>query len=370
MIRKTQSKCLKFFFLAILILGGTTKNSISQMLILDKSTASGMAKIPLNCLQKKYPNKLNQVLGSEEDLLPPEVLHPAFFGCFDWHSSVHGHWMLIKLLKLYPDLHEGQQIRDLINYNLTSEHILKEIEYFKGDHNKTFERTYGWAWLLKLAEELYTWDDQDGRLWYNHLKPLAELLVENYQSFLPKLTYPIRTGEHPNTAFGLSLAFDYAKSIDHQELMRLIVERSMYFYFEDKGCPMNWEPNGFDFLSPCLEEANLMRKILAQDSFASWIENFFNGSSLEFFTLQPAHVSDRSDPKIVHLDGLNFSRAWSLYGISNQLPGELKQHFRELGDVHLDASFPFISSGNYEGEHWLASFALMAIISDPDFEQH
>jgi len=370
MITENPPYCSKSILIIILLLASFTKNSTGQMLTLDPIKASELAQIPLNCLQKKYPNKLNQVLGSDEDLLPPEELHPAFFGCFDWHSSVHGHWMLVKLLKLYPELQDTQKIRDLINDNLTSDHIQKEIDYFTGEHNKTFERTYGWAWLLKLAGELYGWNDQDGKSWYNHLKPLADLLVNNFQNFLPKLTYPIRTGEHPNTAFGLSLAYDYAQLTENQELVQLIVDRSMYFYFEDKGCPMNWEPNGFDFLSPCLEEANLMRKILSKEKFALWIEKFFDSSYLTDFILQPAFVSDRSDPKIVHLDGLNFSRAWCLYGISNQLEAEEKKHFKKLGDIHLKTSFPFISSGNYEGEHWLASFALLALTSSPEFKQH
>jgi hypothetical protein len=328
---------------------------------LNIEMASRLAEIPLSCMHREFPNKLNQVLGSTEDLKNPQDLHPAFYGCFDWHSSVHGHWMLVKLIKLFPTLPERNEIVKAINKNLTVENIQKEIKYFNDELNKTFERTYGWAWLLKLVQELNDWDDPDGKMWLENLRPLAHLITEKYIEFLPKLTYPIRTGEHPNTAFGLSLAYDYALSSHDTVLQDLIKQRSLDYFINDKNCPLGWEPNGFDFLSPCLEEANLMRKILTQEDFQNWIKNFIPS----FKSLFPAVVSDRSDPKIVHLDGLNFSRAWCLNGISRSMDEPMKSDLSSLAKEHFMTSFPFISSGNYEGEHWLTSFAILAFTSYP-----
>jgi hypothetical protein len=328
-----------------------------KMINLDLETASRLARIPMACLNKEYPNKLNQVLGNMEDLKNPEVLHPAFYGCFDWHSSVHGHWMLIKLVKLFPEIPEKTEIFRIMDQNLRAENIKAEIEYFQGEYNKTYERTYGWAWLLKLAQELNDWDHPKGKTWLANILPLADLIREKYTDFLPNLTYPIRTGEHPNTAFGLSLAYDYATSLNDTTFIQLIESRSKDYYLEDKNCPISWEPNGFDFLSPCLEEANLMEKILSTEHFQAWITDFMP----DFSSVTPAIVSDRSDPKIVHLDGLNFSRAWCLLGISNSMPKSGKDQLIRKAGEHFNTSFPHLSSGNYEGEHWLTSFALLAL---------
>jgi hypothetical protein len=328
---------------------------------LNQESATRLAKIPIACLQKEFPNKLNQVLGDHNDLKNPEVLHPAFYGCFDWHSSVHGHWMLIKLVKLFPDIPEKDEIFMIMNQNLSPENINSELVYFQGEYNKTFERTYGWAWLLKLVQELNDWEHPKSKIWLDNIMPLAELISEKYIDFLPKLTYPIRTGEHPNTAFGLSLAYDYASSMNDVKFKELIETRSRDYYQEDKNCPISWEPNGFDFLSPCLEEANLMQKILNKEQFRLWIADFIP----DFSSITPAIVSDRSDPKIVHLDGLNFSRAWCLFGISNLIDEPLKDELILKAENHFNASFPHLSSGNYEGEHWLTSFAILAITSQP-----
>ena len=329
----------------------------TEMMKLDLETASGLARIPMSCLNNEYPNKLNQVLGDKDDLKNPELLHPAFYGCFDWHSSVHGHWMLIKLVKLYPDLPEKSEIFRIMDQNLNPDNIKAEIAYFQDEHNKTFERTYGWAWLLKLAQELNDWDHPKGKIWFENTKPLSDLIRDKYIDFLPKLTYPIRTGEHPNTAFGLSLAYDYATSLGDTTFIKLITNRSKNYYQQDKNCPISWEPNGFDFLSPCLEEANLMQKILSTEQFQEWIVEFIP----DFSSITPAIVSDRSDPKIVHLDGLNFSRAWCLLGISSSMPESNKEDLIHHAAEHFNSSFPHLSSGNYEGEHWLTSFAILAL---------
>jgi len=339
------------------IIINTTVMGQTEIMKLDMETASSLARIPIACLNKEYPNKLNQVLGDMDDLKNPEVLHPAFYGCFDWHSSVHGHWMLIKLVKLFPELPEKTEIFRIMDQNLTIQNINTEIQYFQGEYNKTFERTYGWAWLLKLAQELNDWDHPKGKKWLENILPLADLIKEKYTDFLPNLTYPIRTGEHPNTSFGLSLAYDYASSLGDSTFMFLIENRSKSYYLEDKNCPVDWEPNGFDFLSPCLEEANLMQKILSIELFQAWIDDFIPDFSL--FT--PAIVSDRTDPKIVHLDGLNLSRAWCFLGISNSMPESGKKELIRKAAEHFNTSFPHLSSGNYEGEHWLTSFAILAL---------
>ena len=325
--------------------------------------ASQLANFPLSCISKEYPNKLGQVIGDSSDLKSPWELHPAFYGCFDWHSSVHGHWMLVRLLKIYPDLPERKEIRDRIGQNITAENILKEVTYFEGNLNKTYERTYGWAWLLKLASELYDWDDPDAKKWYRDLQPLTQLIRDRYIEFLPKLTYPIRTGEHPNTAFGISLAIDYAHAIMDEDFLNLLTSRSRDYYLNDKDCPLDWEPNGFDFLSPCLEEANLMSKVLDKKSFENWLLAFFPSLKSGNFIIEPAMVSDRSDPKIVHLDGLNLSRSWCLSGIGSVYDGPGGDSVSRLIYEHFNASYPYITSGNYEGEHWLASFAVLALTS-------
>lgn len=333
-----------------------------DQLQMNQEHASHFAALALKCMQQEYPNKLNQVLGDGDDLQSPKTLHPAFYGCFDWHSSVHGHWMLVKLLKEFPELPEAQQIRTKLDQNLTAANIAGEVTYFEGKHNQLFERTYGWAWLLQLATELHTWDDEQGQQWAKNLQPLTDLIVERYKAFLPKLTYPIRTGEHPNTAFGLTFAHDYAAAVKDDELLALITERCKTYYGNDQNGPLAWEPGGFDFLSPCLEEAEIMARVLPQAEYKIWLEGFLPALSNGTLPMSPAVVSDRTDGKIVHLDGLNLSRAWCLYRIAEAYP-EQQEYFSQLADEHLNATLPNIQSGDYAGEHWLASFAIYALFS-------
>jgi len=332
-----------------------------EKISISAGQASGLAYPALHCIRKPYPYKPGNVLVDDSSLLPPRVQHPAFYGCFDWHSSVHGHWTLVKLLKEFPDLPEGDEIRQKLGENLTAENLAKETEFFYSEGNKTFERTYGWAWLLKLALELETWEDPIGNELSGNLRPLADSLVQKYLEFLAILPYPIRVGEHTNTAFGLSFAWDYAVFTGREDLKNMIAGRTMDFYMEDRGCPLSWEPGGFDFLSPCLMEADLMTRVLGEPEYRSWLQNFLPGIlDPKRFTLSPAEVTDRTDPKIVHLDGLNLSRAWCLFHISSKLQGEYL-HLEDLALKHLNASLPYIASGNYEGEHWLASFAVFAL---------
>ena len=321
---------------------------------LDLEQANKLAQLPLDCIQKPLPYKSGIVIDKASDLAMPQEHHPAFYGCFDWHSAVHGHWSLVYLLKRFPTLQDAEKARKMLKENITSEHIKTEIEYFKlNRYTKSFERTYGWAWLLKLQEELYTWDDPMAQDLYKILDPLAQLISNKYQEYLPKLVYPIRVGEHTNTAFGLSFAYDYAITVKDQVFVETISERALEFYLNDHQCPMVWEPSGYDFLSPCLQEIDIMRKVLDKASFQEWFLDFLTPESKQ--SMEPAIVKDRSDGKLVHLDGLNFSRAWCLYPLQDADP-----ELRNIADQHLQFSIKKIYDDDYSGGHWLASFALYA----------
>ncbi|MEE9372178.1 MAG: DUF2891 domain-containing protein [Saprospiraceae bacterium] len=322
---------------------------------LDLEEANRLADLPLHCITTPLPYKAGHTIAVESDFEMPVVHHPTFYGCFDWHSAVHGHWSLVYLLKEFPDLAKANDTRANLNYNITAEKILKEVEYFKlNKFTSSFERTYGWAWVFKLQEELYGWDDADAKKWYNSLKPLADHLVAAYTEYLPKLVYPIRVGEHSNSAFGLSFAFDYAKTIGDEKFLSVIKENAIRFYKDDKGCPIYWEPSGSDFLSPCLQEVDIMRKVLNPAAFELWLKNFLPQLGMHTMALEPGKIRDRSDGKLVHLDGLNFSRAWCLYPLNENV------NALNLADMHLQYSLNKITDGDYAGQHWLASFALYA----------
>ncbi|HUU04657.1 MAG TPA: DUF2891 domain-containing protein [Patescibacteria group bacterium] len=328
-------------------------------IILTLEAAERLAQLPLKCMQQEFPNKPGETLAAPADIGSPRGMHPAFYGCFDWHSSVHGHWMLVKLLKTFPALKDWEMIRGKLGENMSAENILDEVKYFKRSVENSFERTYGWAWLLKLAEELHTYDDPWARDIEKNLQPLTDLVVQRHLEFLPKLNYPIRVGEHSNTAFGLAFAWDYAKATGNRELKDLIEKRARDFYLHDWGCPLGWEPSGFDFLSPCLEEADIMRRVLPKKEFASWLKKFLPQLAGKKFSLAPGLVSDRKDGKLVHLDGLNFSRAWCLYGIGAER--ESYRHLRKIADQHMRHSLASVTADSYEGGHWLASFAVYAL---------
>ncbi|MEJ2127624.1 MAG: DUF2891 domain-containing protein [Woeseiaceae bacterium] len=331
-----------------------------QGLVLNESGASHFAQLALDCIHREYPNKLNQVLESEEFLKPPRELHPAFYGCFDWHSSVHGHWMLVKLLKEFPELPEREQIIAGLGESLTADNIAAEVAYFATE-SSAWERMYGWAWLLQLAHELGVWDDPLGARWAANLEPLTQVIRDRYIEFLPRQDYAIRTGVHPNTAFGIAFAFDYAQSAGDGELATALTDAALRYFRDDKACPLSWEPGGEDFLSPCLEEAALMARLLPTGEFEAWLANFLPDLSKDD-ALQPVNVSDRSDGKIAHLDGLNLSRAWGLYVISAHIDDDaMKARFRNWASEHLAASLPFVASEHYEGSHWLGSFAVYAL---------
>jgi hypothetical protein len=328
---------------------------------LDAAAAERFAKLALACIDREYPNKPEHVLDSAADAKPPREFHPAFFGCYDWHSSVHGHWMLVRLLKTFPDMPSAKEIRARLAAHFTAEAMETEARYLDIKSNRSFERTYGWAWTLRLMSELQRWDDPDAKTWRANIEPLAKTLVARLKDFLPKLTSPIRTGVHPNTAFALGEASDYVKAAGDKELEGVVAKRARDYYAHDRACPLAYEPSGEDFFSPCMEEADLMRRVLPAAEFSSWLGGFLPGLAAgKPFPLSPAVVSDPTDPRLVHLDGLNLTRAWTLRAIARALPAAdgRRKVLEASAAKHAEAGLMRVSSGNYEGEHWLASFAV------------
>jgi hypothetical protein len=334
---------------------------------LTRDQASAFARLALKGLSKEYPNKLDHVMAAPADVKPPQALHPAFYGSYDWHSSVHGHWMLVRLLRVFPDLPESKEIRSVLGEHFTADALRAEAGYFARNESKPFERPYGWAWLLRLAEELNGWEDPDGKTWSKNLRPLVDAVVARYKEFFPKQTYPIRTGVHPNTAFGLSLAYDYAVAAGDQALKRLVEERARGYFAEDADAPARWEPGGADFFSPTLAEADLMQRVLPPAEFRGWFKRFLPGANQgeprSLFV--PATVTDRTDPQLVHLDGLNLSRAWAMRSIASALPEGDPARIALLASSarHAEAALAHVASGDYAGEHWLASFAVYLLSS-------
>jgi len=349
-------------FVGLIAMPAAEPKPVAKGETLTRERASAFAKLALKGARKEFPNKPGHVLLNAEDAKTPKALHPAFYGCYDWHSSVHGHWLLVRVLKAYPDLPEAKDIRALLGEHLTADNIKAEVTYFNRPEAKSFERPYGWTWLLKLAEELHTWDDPDAKAWAANLKPLAELLAERYVSYFPKQTYPIRAGVHSNTAFGLTFAHDYATAVGDKKLRALIKERAKAYYGKDTDAPARWEPDGNDFLSPSLCECDLMRRVLPPAEFAAWFHQYLPGAAkgepASLFV--PATVTDRTDPQLVHLDGLNLSRAWCLRGILQTLPKNdpASAGLTASAAKHAEAGLKHVASGDYAGEHWLASFAV------------
>lgn len=300
-------------------------------------------------------------MQSDIDLKPPRELTPSFYGCFDWHSSVHGHWLLVRLARLYPEKDLSVQSMAILNQSLAKEKLLIEKDYFQGTGRTAFERPYGLAWLLQLVAELEEWDDNQTAIqWRENIKPLENIVMERIVSWLPKLTYPVRSGQHSQTAFALGLIYDWAIITNNIKVSELIKNRSLNFYYDDKNCPLNYEPSGADFLSPCLAEADLMRRVLAPNEFAQWLSAFLEiPSEKNIVWIEPAIVSDRSDPKLAHLDGLNLSRAWMLEGIATGLPMDdpRKDVLINSALQHANIALDAVTGEFYEGGHWLGSFA-------------
>lgn len=329
---------------------------------LDGPQASALARLALAGLDREYPNKPGEILRGPEDVLSPRAMHPSFYGCFDWHSSVHGHWLLVRLLRLHPDLSEAAEIRQRLSVHLAAEPLAREAAYFEVRANRSFERMYGWAWALKLVAELRSWEDPQARVWAANLAPLERVLTGLMRDYLPRLTYPVRTGVHPDTGFALALALDYARVVGDAGLESLIVGRARDFYLQDRAFPAAYEPSGEDFFSSGLNEADLMRRVLGPEDFRRWLDGFVPGlrrGRLGAWAV-PAAVSDVTDPKIVHLAGLNLSRAWTLQGIAWALePGGRRRRAVEASmRAHLEEGLKYVFSGHYEGEHWLGTFAV------------
>jgi len=324
---------------------------------LDPELASHMARIALGHVTKEYPHKLDHVLTSDADALPPRVLHPIFLGSFDWHSCVHGWWTLLTLRRLFPGIAESAAIAELADSTFTAEKVGTELAYLARPMNRGFERPYGWAWLLQLHLEATRHQES----WGAELESLARAFADWLRAYLPILTYPIRVGTHFNTAFALILSLGWAEQFD-PELADLIRGRSLHWFGADRDCQA-WEPGGDEFLSPALIEALCVAQAHPAE-FAAWFGHFLpsigNGQPATLF--EPAIVSDRSDGKIAHLDGLNLSRAWCWRGIAPFLNGEERSIAEKTADVHLEAALPHMS-GDYMGEHWLASFALLALLA-------
>lgn len=331
---------------------------------LTDEMAVRLAEKPLHCINQEYPNKTAHIINTADEVsLSPKDLHPSFYGCFDWHSSVHGHWMLVRLLKTKPNLQISKDIENILDQSFKKENLQTEADYFtKYQLTTTFERTYGWAWLLKLDEELMTWDHPKAKAWHENLKPLTDKILGSWKAYLPKQTYPNRTGVHPNTAFAMVFALDWARAAKDKDFENQLTEKAKYFYLNNTKTPAYLEPDGSDFFSPSLEIADLMRRVLPQKEFVTWFNQFYEKRSLENIEKIPV-VSDLSDYQTVHLVGLSFTKAWCMKGIAGSLPNghPVKKEFLKTADVFLANGLPLLFQGNYGGDHWLASFAVYAL---------
>jgi hypothetical protein len=328
---------------------------------MDTATLERFAGLALECVHQEYPNKIAHVLQSDEDVAPPRELTPAFYGCFDWHSSVHGHWLLTRLSKLYPDAEFTAAAKAGLSRSLSKEKLAGDAAYLAGEGRASYERPYGLAWLLCLAEELHTWDDEDAQRWSKNLAPLEDEAANRLRVWLPKLYYPIRTGEHSQTAFAFGLVLDWAEAVEDEEMVTLVKGKALQFHLEDVACPLGYEPSGQDFLSPCIAEADLMRRILPPRQFAIWLDAFLPEIPTDGGAgwLPVGVVTDRADGKLAHLDGLNLSRAWMLEGIVAGLPGDdpRRAALQAAADTHREVGLAAVTGEHYEGGHWLASFA-------------
>jgi hypothetical protein len=328
---------------------------------LDPQVSSRLSALALDCVHREYPNKIAHVMHSDEDARPPRELTPAFYGCYDWHSAVHGHWLLARLARLHPDQPFASEARKALARSLTPENIAIETAYLQGEGRASFERPYGLAWLLQLGAELREWDHPEAARWAAALAPLENAAVERISVWLPKLSYPVRSGEHSQSAFALGLMLDYARSTGNQTLETLLAERIRSFYLRDRDCPIEYEPSGEDFVSPCLAEADAVRRILPSAGFAAWLGSFLPAIGVEGETgwLRPAVVTDATDGKLVHLDGLNLSRAWMLDGIASALPADDPRvpAIEAVAKAHGESGLKAVSAEHYEGGHWLGSFA-------------
>ncbi len=357
-------KCILYFLLAVTILPAALAQEHPSTPMFAVKTAERFASLALACVHKEYPNHISHTLNGDADVAPPRKLTPAFYGCYDWHSSVHGHWLLVRLIRTFPDASFVPAARDALRQSLTAENLAQEAAYLQGQGRASFERPYGLAWLLQLTAELREWDDPQAKEMAANLRPLEEVALRRLSSWLPKLSNPVRIGEHDQTAFGLGLMLDYARSAGDQTFAELLVSKAKQFYLNDKNCPLAYEPSGEDFLSPCLGEADMMRRVLPSSDFARWLKAFLPQISTSGGAwLQPVVSPDPSDPKLAHLDGLNLSRAWMLEGIWASLPKKDRRvaAIQSAADAHRRAGLAAVTGEHYEGGHWLGSFAVYLV---------
>ncbi|MCG6921443.1 MAG: DUF2891 domain-containing protein [Acidobacteria bacterium] len=347
-----------------LVLVLTALGSSTAAAPVDAALAERFAGLALACVHREYPNKIAHVMNADDDARPPRRLTPAFFGCYDWHSSVHGHWLLARLLRLHPEAAFAVEARRALDRSLSVENVTEEVRYLEGEGRVSFERPYGLAWLLQLAAELRE-SGAGARVWSAALEPLEDLAAERISDWLPKLTEPIRVGEHSQTAFAFGLILDWARTAGDAERERLLVSRSRDYYLADRDCPLDYEPSGQDFLSPCLAEADLMRRVLAPREYAGWLEVFLPSLPTDGSGdwLEPGVVLDPTDPKLAHLDGLNLSRAWMLEGMAAGLPdGDARiASLRAAARIHREAGLGAVTGEHYVGGHWLGTFAVYLV---------
>jgi DUF2891 family protein len=355
-------KAIVLALLLIFVSNSAQSEGSSQF---DAKAAERFAKLALACVHKEYPNKISHTLNSDADVAPPRKLTPAFYGCYDWHSSVHGHWLLVRLVRTFPNAGFVQPAREALQQSLTADNISQEVAYLRAPGRSSFERPYGLAWLLQLGSELHEWDDPQTREMAANIHPLEETVIERLNAWLPKLSNPVRIGEHDQSAFALGLMLDYARSTQHKDFADLVVSKARQFYLNDKDCPLSYEPSGEDFLSPCLGEADLMRRVLSTHEFSEWLRTFLPQIPATGATrwLQPVVSPDPSDPKLAHLDGLNLSRAWMLEGIASALPKGDKRlpAVNAAAEAHKSAGLAAVTGEHYEGGHWLGSFAVYLV---------
>jgi len=350
---------------ALLLASSAGPSEAAEGSKVDPALADRFAALALSCVHREYPNKIAHVMSGDGDARPPRELTPAFFGCYDWHSSVHGHWLLARLLRVSPEAPFADEAGQALGRSLSAENLAAEVLYLEGEGRVSFERPYGLAWLLQLAAELRESSDPQARSWSAALEPLERLAAERISEWLPKLTRPIRVGEHSQTAFAFGLILDWARVAADEEMERLLDERVRALYLNDRDCPLAYEPSGHDFLSPCLAEADLMRRVLGPTEFEVWLETFLpslptDGSS---DWLEPGIVLDPTDPKLAHLDGLNLSRAWMLEGMAAGLPeGDPRlAALRAAAAVHRETGLRAVTGEHYEGGHWLGTFAVYLV---------
>lgn len=351
---------LSFLPICLLVIWSTVE-AAEPSAEFDSRAASRFAGLALECVHREYPNKISHVLNGDADVKAPRELTPAFYGCFDWHSAVHGHWLLARLARSYPKADFAAQARVALAQSLDADRIAVEVEYMAAPGRGAFERPYGLAWLLQLAAELRQWDDPQAARMMENLAPLETAARDALAVWLPKLAYAIRVGEHSQTAFAFGLILDWARIAGDKEMEQILESKIREFYLPDKNCPLSYEPSGQDFLSPCLAEADLVRRILSDKEYSAWLSGFLPMIPADGSTdwLPVGRVTDRSDGKLAHLDGLNISRAWMLEGIAGRLPGDdaRRSAIESTANIHRAAGLASVTGEHYEGGHWLGSFA-------------